>query len=270
MPVPAPGPPADHRELIARFVDACSADDRIVAAFLGGSLARGDADEFSDVDLCAVVADDAYDDVVAARAALVQRLGEPLFLEDFGRNDIVFFILADGTEGELNIVREGELRTTLIGAHRPLLDEGGILEKIALRETGRDRAEEHAELEHLFVWFWHELSHFTTALGRDQLWWAAGQLEALRGYCANLVRVDQGGVVSDEPYWKLEEEVPTGWFDELRVTFVPLERGPILGAGRRLLAFFRTHAPDVAQAHGITYPAELDRVMTEKFNDLPE
>jgi predicted nucleotidyltransferase len=43
-----------HDALIARFVEACEADDRIVAAFLGGSRAGARADEFSDVDLCVI------------------------------------------------------------------------------------------------------------------------------------------------------------------------------------------------------------------------
>lgn len=43
-----------HDALIARFVEACGTDDRIVAAFLGGSLASDRADGFSDVDLCVI------------------------------------------------------------------------------------------------------------------------------------------------------------------------------------------------------------------------
>ena len=40
-----------HRAFIPRFVAACRADERVVAAFLGGSYARGTADAYSDLDL---------------------------------------------------------------------------------------------------------------------------------------------------------------------------------------------------------------------------
>src|SRR4029077_19700223 len=96
----APSPPRDPADLIARFTDVCAADDRIVAAFLAGSHARGEADAYSDIDLCVIAADNAYGGVAPPRGDLVRALGEPLFLEDFGRDDNVFFVLADGTEGE--------------------------------------------------------------------------------------------------------------------------------------------------------------------------
>ncbi|MGH2540324.1 MAG: nucleotidyltransferase domain-containing protein [Actinomycetota bacterium] len=113
--------------MIARFVEACSADERIVAAFLGGSVARGEADEFSDLDLCVITAADAIDDVAADRSRLVRRLGEPLFLEDFGIPRHVFFILNDGTEGEIFFFGEGELDRIDAGRFRSLVDERGIL-----------------------------------------------------------------------------------------------------------------------------------------------
>src|SRR6266536_1985931 len=94
-----------HDRLIARFIDACSADERIAAAFLGGSVARGEADRFSDVDLCVVVRDGEFDDVHRERMAIASRLGTPLFHEDWGEEQPeLFVILADGTDVELNFV----------------------------------------------------------------------------------------------------------------------------------------------------------------------
>lgn len=40
-------PEANRGVVISRFVDACAADDRIVAAFLAGSHAMGTADSYS-------------------------------------------------------------------------------------------------------------------------------------------------------------------------------------------------------------------------------
>lgn len=56
-------PPREQQIVIARFVAVCLADDRVVAALLAGSHARGDADEYSDLDLCLMATD-------AARASL--------------------------------------------------------------------------------------------------------------------------------------------------------------------------------------------------------
>ena len=68
--------------MVSRFVDACSVDDRIVAALLGGSRARNEADEYSDLDLCMITTDEAFEKVLAEREAFIRQLGEPLFIED--------------------------------------------------------------------------------------------------------------------------------------------------------------------------------------------
>lgn len=263
-----PGPPHDHGAVIAHFTDACSADERIVAAFLGGSLARGGSDEYSDVDLCVITADDAIDDTVADRAGLVQRLGEPLFLEDFGDPRNVFFILADGTEGEIFFFAEGELDRIDAGRFRSLVDERDILPREEFPGPRPDPVDQVEELRRALTWFWHDLSHFTTAIGRGQLWWAAGQLEILRACCVTLVRIEHGLESHDEPYEKLDGEIPPGELEALRSTFVPPERAALLEAADRLLAFYRALAPDVAEAHGLAYPTELDRLMGARLEHL--
>jgi predicted nucleotidyltransferase len=113
--VSGPGPARDRSLVVSRFVDACSADDRVVAAFLRGSHARGEADEYSDLDLCVITRDEVFERVMAERAAFVRQLGEPVFMEDFGLDRIAFFILADGTECELVFGREGALEELDVG-----------------------------------------------------------------------------------------------------------------------------------------------------------
>ena len=256
----------DREAVLARFVEACSNDDRIAAAFLAGSFARGESDEHSDLDLCVVVADDAFDQVVGDRERLTALLGDVLFLEDFGNEALVFAILADGTDIELHVARESELDQIRAGPHRVLVDDRGVLEGLTFPGSEHDRAVQASELRNVVTWFWHDLSHFAAAIDRHQLWWAAGQLEQLRGYCVRLARIEHGAEpMPDEPYWKLDAEMPTASLEPLRSTFVPMERGAMLDAARELLAFFRSRAPEAAGAGGITYPAALDRLAGERL-----
>lgn len=258
----------DPQPFIDRFVEACSNDDRIVAAFLGGSLAGDRADAFSDVDLCVITRDDAYDDVVDDRSSLIERLGQAVFVEDFGHSEVVSFVLTDGTEAEIFFGREGALHELRPGRHRTLFDRGGILEGVTFEAERADPEELEDVLRRTLSWFWHELSHFVKAIGRDQPWWAAGQLEALRDHCVNLVRIEQGAEAGDEPYWKLDEEIEPSALEPLRATFVAMSRVELLNAGRALVAFFRERAPRVAEAHGLNYPTELDREMVKRLDDL--
>jgi predicted nucleotidyltransferase len=261
--------PTSHDPLIDRFVEACEADDRIVASFLVGSLARERADEFSDVDLCVIARDVVFDDVVRDRASLIEPLGVPVFVEDFGHVEVVSFVLADGTEAEIFFGRESALDELRPGRYRPLFDPHGILDDVTFDEERTDPADLEAALRQSLSWFWHELSHFVKAIGRNQLWWAAGQLEALRNHCVNIARIEQGVLAGDEPYWKLDDEVRTAAIEPLEATFVPMERDALLAAGRIIVSFFRERAPRLAAAYGLPYPADLANVMVKRLDDLP-
>jgi predicted nucleotidyltransferase len=266
------GTPTEHDrgDVIDRFVDACEADDRIVAAFLSGSNATGTADAYSDLDLGVITTDAAFADVIADQRALVSRLGEPLFLGHFGRAWNVFFILADGTEGEIFFGREGALEEIDVGPFEPLVDKRGILAGAAFPFSPPDRDEQREHLRQILNWFWHELSHFITALGRGDLWWAYGQLEALRGHCVNLMRIQHGAEAQDEPFEKLAKAIPVSELASLQTTFCPMERAAMLEASREIVRFFREHAPRVAAACAAEYPSALALRMSDRLDALSQ
>src|SRR5262245_24816098 len=117
----------NHRAFLDRFVAACQADERVVAAFLGGSYARGGADAHSHIDLGLITTDAAYEEFVAGREAFMRLLGEPAFLEDFGSTVNMFFIFPDGTEGELALGRESRFDHIHGGPYQVLLDKKNLL-----------------------------------------------------------------------------------------------------------------------------------------------
>ena len=206
--------------------------------------------------------------MIADREAFVRRIGEPLFLENFGNENMAFVILAGGAELEFHFFRARDLHRIRSGPHRVLLDEDAILAGLEFPLPEVDLAARVESLRGVLFWFWHDLGHFTTAIGRDQLWWAAGQLEQLRAYCVNLARIEHGGESQDEAYWKLDEEVATEPLEPLRSTFVAMERDAMLRAAGEILAFFRERAPRVAEANGLDYPTELDHLVGGQFQDL--
>lgn len=258
----------DDGAFIDRLVAACVADDRIVAALLGGSRARGQADEFSDIDISVIIGDEAYSEIVGNKDSFARGFGEPLFVEDFGIKDVILVVFGDGTELDLFLVRLGDLDSIRSGPHEVLLDKTGVLEGRTFPFPEAAVEALTRELRDLIFWFWHDVGHLVTALGRGQLWWAAGQLEILRHCCVKLIRIEQSAEVTDEPYWKLDTEISTEPLNSLRSTFVRLDRVEMLDAGRRLVAFFRERAPGVARAHGLAYPEELDSLITGHLDAL--
>ena len=161
--------PHNHQVAMNRFITACQVDERVVAAFLGGSNAKGMADAYSDLDLFLITSDAAYEDFLAGKATFIRLLGEPPFLEDFGRPHAWYYIFSDGTEGELWIGRESHFNHIHVGTYRVLLDKKDILPDAVFPHHEADQTEQIETLRQQVTWFWHELSHFITAMGRWQL-----------------------------------------------------------------------------------------------------
>jgi hypothetical protein len=260
-----------HQATLDRFLAACHTDPHILAATLYGSHARGAADEWSDLDIGVVIADDAYDDFLAGGEAFLRQLGEPLFVEDFDIPGIAFFILIDGTEGELSIDRAGDL-TAPFGLWRPLLDKTGVLAGAKPRPQPDPDAQRET-LRRQIVWFWHDLSHCITALARGALWWAAGQLEVLRRTAVILARLrhefnDEDA--ADDPYFKVDKALPDEALAPLRATFVPLEREALFKAVHTVIDFYRELAIPLAEERGLRYPAELERLILDRLEKAQE
>jgi len=158
--------PDTHQAITNRFVAACQADQRIVAAFLRGSYVTGTADAYSDLDLGLITTDEGYPDFIARRMDFVRQLGEPVFLESFNLPNVVFFVFSDGTEGELAFGPKSEFAHIHEGPYKILLDQQHVLEGTVFSGERPAHAEQLETLRRLIYWFWHELAHVTTALGR--------------------------------------------------------------------------------------------------------
>jgi predicted nucleotidyltransferase len=76
----------ERNALVEQAHQVLSADPCLVAAWLFGSLGRGDADELSDIDLFVVTADDHHDRIVSNRPAFMAQLGDPLLILEAPQN----------------------------------------------------------------------------------------------------------------------------------------------------------------------------------------
>jgi predicted nucleotidyltransferase len=251
--------------VIARFVAACEADERVLAAYVCGSNAAGDADAFSDLDLGLITTDESHDEFVADRAAFVHQLGEPLFLESFNRPEVAFVILADGTDIELMMARVSQPPLLSGEPYRVLLGKAQIIAGATRAEGKEDPSE---ALRRRVYWFWHDMSHFIAAMGRRQLWWAQGQLDELRRYGIVLARLQHDFMPEPEAYWKVDEAVPPEQLSALQETFCPLDYDAQLRAAWVLVRFYQDHASRLAEQYGIAYPAALEGIMLERLRGL--
>jgi len=260
-----------HQAYVNRFVEACKSDESILAALLVGSYVKGRADEHSDLDLYLITRDEAHDDFISRRESFVRLLGEPLFMEDFDLPGIVFLIFPDGAEVEISYVTESQASKVFSEPYKVLLDKKNFTAGVISRKHEANQDGQREKLRRLIYWFWHELSHFITAMGRGHLWWAHGQLGALRLYCMNLARLRNNfsdADVGEEGYFKIEDALPIEQLSSLQTTFPPLEQSAMLQAALVIVDFYKELAPLLAQTHGIPYPDGLERVMVDRLEKL--
>lgn len=77
---------AEREAWLAETIVQLEADERVDAAWLFGSLGRGDADELSDVDLFVIVNDTDFDALVARRYDFLAQVAQPLLILEAPQN----------------------------------------------------------------------------------------------------------------------------------------------------------------------------------------
>jgi hypothetical protein len=259
-----------QQDVVKRFVAAVGEDDRVVAAFLGGSFAAGSADAQSDLDLYIVMADDAYDDYFEQRYEFMTRLGQFVFIEDFNEFgfDMLVFTLANGVEGELSMARESHFTHFHGGPNKTLVDKKGLLAGMVFPLYRPGEESQLRVLHKSMYWFWDNVSHFVTAMHRGQLWSAYGSLDEMRLKCLKLARLKHDFTLEHTGYSGVERIVPARELRPLEETCCAPEAAAMLEAALILVRFYRRVARPLGVMHDIKYPTGLDRVVSRRLRDL--
>jgi GNAT superfamily N-acetyltransferase len=77
---------AERSRMLERLDAGLRGDERIVAAWVGGSMGRGEADDLSDIDIHLAVEDDQCTELNARRRTFVSGFGEPLLIQEAPQN----------------------------------------------------------------------------------------------------------------------------------------------------------------------------------------
>ena len=176
--------------MLGRAVARLREDERVVALVLGGSLARGAADPYSDVDLYVVVRDAAFDAALAERDAIAGAVGSTLFAFDVdpvpgGSTDRI--VVYEGPDGfpvkfDFMYLEESDLEPAPKWAGCAVLeDEGGRVGAVVARSEGLapppPKPEELRELNQKFwTWSWYVFGKIV----RGELWEALAGLHDIR------------------------------------------------------------------------------------------
>jgi len=234
-----------HRLLLGRALAPFRDDTRVVGLALGGSLARGGADFYSDVDLYVVLGEGAFEDVLAERDSTAEAVGSPLlgFAVDPAR--------AGGTADHI-VLYEGPVKFDFmyleesdLGPHPRwdgcvvLKDTDGRLGAVVARSEAlappRPSAEDLSELNQKF---WTLCWYAFGKIERGELWEALDGLHSIRGLVL-VPLLDWGAERPQEGYRRLERKTNPEQASRLSATLAPKRAGALHAALRAEVELFR-------------------------------
>jgi hypothetical protein len=251
--------PPGYRQLLERATAVLSADARVRALWVGGSLARGDADAYSDLDLIATVADADFDALLGTWRDWLAKITPTVLARQVPFLPSIIYSLTPTCE-RLDVVLE---RVSAVRSSRyarvAVFDRDGLDRERppAPPPAPPDRAKVEIAIEEPLRY----LALLPAALGRGEL------LLAQEGYGHMRRRIS-------ELYLELNAPLPTTgvkhWRDKLSAEqYALLESLPWPAATREALiaanlelgrALLREARP-IAEKLGVPWPTELERAV---------
>jgi len=252
---------------VARFRD----DDRVPGLVLGGSLALGGADFYSDVDLYVIVRDEALDPVFAERDAAAQAIGSSLFrftVEPVPGGSRDYIVTYPGpVKLDLMYYRESEVEPGPKWEDRPVLkDDCGSVAEVVSRSAGfgpeRPAPEVLVELDQKFwTWCWYVFGKIL----RGELWEALDGLHTIRSL-ALVPLLDRAAGRPHEGYRRLERKLEPRTSSLLTATVASLQPGMLYAALQAEIALFRELRAIVFDRYGLTFDPKPGEIIEEEIS----
>ena len=201
---------AERDGLLGRITEVLRADGRVAAAWLHGSLGRGTADEWSDIDLWVVVADEHIEALSADRHDYVSKPGEPLLIVDAQQNAPrggAFLSVVYGSEaGPLLVDWNWQPASDAALPHdaRLLFDRVGVRAADAPQPPNAEGQHERARNQ--VSYFWMMLPVVAKYIARRRAWGVVNLLNMLRYTLVDVAELT--GQRADVPYDPAGDSVP--------------------------------------------------------------
>lgn len=259
-----------HRALFERAVNYFRDDARVVGMILGGSLAHGLADAYSDVDLYVVADDESFDAVFEERDVAALTVGSPLLqftvdpIPGGSRDYIVTY--PGPVKLDLMYYRESEiLPAAKWDGCVVLKDASGLM--VGVRERSRDLAppspssEELLELDQIF---WTLCWYAFGKIMRGELWEALDGIHTIRSD-AILPMLDWTAERPHEGYRRLETRLAPETIKRLEHTLGRMEAGALYDALKAEISLFRVLSGPLFERVESTYDAVPGRVIEDEM-----
>lgn len=246
-----------REELVAKAQAVFECDLRVRAMWLAGSLGRGDADAFSDVDLLVAVTEKELSGVRAEAEQLLRKVAPlVLFREVVPGAPVFSTITNEWLRLDLVIIKPADVRHRARTTLCELFDRDGL--SASLRERAEPFRPSGPRIAALAEEFLRVLGLLVTIAGREE--WSQGVIGAglLRGHLSSLLLeeaqvADPGGAL--RLYCLLDREQR----DVLTaLPAVAATRASVIGCSVACAEVFLPRARALARDRGGAWPADLE------------
>lgn len=248
--------------LVDRLVEILQADQRIQAAWLSGSLARGEGDEFSDVDLVVAIDDAERDALLADWDDLAASVAPIVFSNrlDAGPTTVLNHITEEWLRFDVAVLSpEGVVGTRTASTLRVLFDRLGLHER--LRPAGDRLQPSGPRVESLVREFLRVLGLLPVVLGREEQVVGASGAGLVRTLVVQLMLEDtavedRGGAL------RLRGLLPEDRLSAL-AALPPIEatRESVIAVHLACAQLFLPLARELAARTGVAWPYEMEQAL---------
>jgi predicted nucleotidyltransferase len=257
----------EHRKLLERAVAHFGDDVRVVGLVVGGSLAHGTADFYSDVDLYMVVQDKAFDEIFAERDAVVEAVGSPLFgfvVDPMPGGSTDHIVIYEGPiKFDFMYLKESDLKPAPKWVGCVVLKDasGGHVGAAVARSEGltapQPTTEELLDLNQK-VWAW--CLYAFGKIMRGELWEALDGIHSIRSL-ALVPLLDWAAERPYEGYRRLERKTAPATASRLMATVAAVQPEALYAALQAEMELFRSLRAMVFDRHGLTFDPTPDVVL---------
>lgn len=253
---------------ISEFIDAVTAgladDTRVRGLFLGGSLGRGTADEWSDIDFIITTASADQLAVATAWRALLESIAPIVFWNQMdGERLVLNAITADWLRCDVAIQPAQTLLSRAKDRVKPLLDRDGLF--ATLPDTMPPKGPNPGYVRYVIHEFIRMLGLMPVAVGRGELVTMALGLGMMRDHVAGLMMQavtdpDPGGILHQS------KVLPPEDMAVLRaLPYPPLEQAALIEANLAIARVFMPRARALAEQLDIAWPDEFEAATRQRL-----
>ena len=267
---PGLGRLGEHRRLLERAIARFREDARVAGLVVGGSLAHGAADPYSDLDLYVIARDEAHDELFAERDAAAEAVGSPLFgfvVDPLPGGSIDHIVVYEGlVKFDFMYLKESDFEPAPKWAGCVVLkDASGRVGSGVARSEGlappRPSADELLELNQKFwVWCWYVFGKIL----RGELWEALDGIHGIRTL-ALVPMLDWAAERPQEGYRRLERKTDSEAVVRLEATVAGVEPDALHAALRAEIGLFRELRAVLFDRGGLAFDAKPEALLESEM-----